>query len=287
MKKFISLIVLILIIFSVSGCFKRDDLEDVTIYTTVYPIEYLVKELYGNNSEVLSIYPDGINPDEYKLTDKQREDYSNKAAIFVYNGLSDEKQIAANFINLNKDLMIIDVSQGIDFTYDVEELWLSPSNYLMLAQNIKNQLKEYVTNKYIKEEIDQNYGTFKLSISEIDAELKIIAENAPTKTLVVSNDMFKYLEKYGFEIISLEGDVSISNLNKVKSLINDGKVSYIFVKENEEINETITNLTNSYKVTLKSIKSMTTLSDAERENGETYLSLIRQNIDAIKEETID
>lgn len=281
MKKISYLVVLLLILFSVTGCFKRDSLEGITIYTTVYPIEYLTEELYGNNSEVLSIYPDGINPLNYSLTEKQIADYS-KASLFVYNGLSDEKKIAAEFINRNKDIKIIDVSQGIDINSDIEELWLSPANYLMLAQNIKNQLKEYVTNKYVKEEIDESYNGLKLVISEMDAELKIIAENAPTKTLVVSNNTFKFLEKYGFEVISLEDDVSLSDLNKAKNLINDGKVSYIFIKESEEINSIITDLTNSYKISLMSIKTITNLTDDERKNGEDYLSLMKQNIDAIE-----
>ncbi len=281
MKKISHLVILLLILFSVTGCFKRDSLEDVTIYTTVYPIEYLTTELYGNNSEVLSIYPDGINPSDYKLTEKQINDYS-KAALFVYNGLSDEKKLAAEFINRNKVIKIIDVSQGIDVSNDIEELWLSPANYLMLAQNIKNQLKEYITNKYVKEEIDENYNSLKLTISEMDAELKIIAEKSANKTIVVGNNTFKFLEKYGFEVISLEGDVTISDLNKVKNLINDGKVSYIFVKENEEINSVITDLTNAYKISLISIKTITNLTDDERKNGENYLSLMNQNIDAIE-----
>ncbi len=281
MRKISYLIILLLILFSVTGCFKRDSMEDVTIYTTVYPIEYLTNELYGNNAEILSIYPDGINPNDYKLTEKQINDYS-KAALFVYNGLSDEKKLAADFINRNKEIKIIDVSQGIDVSNDVEELWLSPANYLMLAQNIKNQLKEYITNKYVKEEIDENYNSLKLTISEMDAELKIIAEKSANKTIVVGNNTFKFLEKYGFEVISLEGDVTVSDLNKVKNLINDSKISYIFVKENEEINNVITDLTNAYKISLTSIKTITNLTDDERKNGEDYLSLMKQNIAAIE-----
>ncbi len=285
MKKISYLIVLILIMFSVTGCFKRDTLEDITIYTTVYPIEYLTDKLYGDNAEILSIYPDGVNPNEYTLTEKQINDYS-KSALLVYNGLSDEKEIAAEFINKNKNLKIIDASQGVIISNNgVEKLWLSPSNFLMLAQNIKNQLKEYITNKYIKEEIDDNYNELKLTISEMDAELKIMAENAPIKTLVVSSDTFKFLEKYGFEVISLEGDVTSANLNKVKSLINNGDISYIFVKENEDISSTITDLTNAYKVNLANIKTITNLTDEERENGEDYLSLMLKNIEAFNLET--
>ncbi len=285
MKKIKYIGILVIGLMVLSGCLKRDDLEDVTIYTTVYPIEYLTTELYGYNSDIKSIYPDGINVEDYSLTEKQLNDYS-KSALFVYNGLSDEKKIAAEFINRNKNIKIIDVSQGININYNIEELWLSPANYLMLAQNIKNSLKEYISNKYIEEEIDGNYDKLKIDISEIDAELKIIAQNAESKIIIVSHDMFKFLEKYGYEVISLEQEKDISNttMNKIKSYFNDNKVSYIFIKENEEINETILNLQNNYSAKLVKIKTITNLSDDERNNSENYLTLMKKNIDAIKDE---
>ena len=48
-KKILLLTGLTLFVLACSGCFKRDDLEDVTIYTSVYPIEYLTDRLYGYN----------------------------------------------------------------------------------------------------------------------------------------------------------------------------------------------------------------------------------------------
>ena len=139
MKKIIAILVLIIGVVGVSGCFKRDDYEDVTIYTTTYPVEYLTKELYGENAEILSIYPSGANYYEYSLSEKQIKEYS-KAAIFIYNGLSDEKEIARNFINENHNIKIIDVAYGLSTSYGVEELWLSPNNLLMLASTVKNNL---------------------------------------------------------------------------------------------------------------------------------------------------
>lgn len=285
MKKLLLSITILIITVTLTGCFKRDDLEDVTIYTTVYPIEYITDNLYGNNSDVLSIYPNSINPSEYKLTEKQVNDYS-KSAIFIYNGLSDEKKIAADFINHNKQIRIIDAAQGIDVNNSAEELWMSPANFLMMAQNVKNQLKEYITNKYVKEEVDENYENLKLTISEMDAELKIIAENANEKTLVVSSDLFKYLEKYGYEVISLE-NANNTTLNKVKNLFNNKKVSYIFMKENQEISDTITDLTNTYKAELVNVRSITNLSEEEKNNGETYATLMNTNIDLIKAEVYE
>ena len=41
MKKIIYTIILTLGIFTLTGCFKMDDMEDITIYTTSYPIEFI------------------------------------------------------------------------------------------------------------------------------------------------------------------------------------------------------------------------------------------------------
>lgn len=283
MKKILLIISLIFILIT-SGCIKRDDLEDITIYTTIYPVQYVTERLYGYNSEVLSIYPDGVNPKKYTLTKKQIKDYS-KSAIFVYNGLSDEKNIARDFINNNKNTKIIDVSQGININNDVEELWLNPTDYLMLTQNIKNSLKEYISNKYIKEEIDKNYQKVKIDISEIDAELKRIAENAISNTIVISNNSLKFLEKYGFNIISLDEDtVDKSTVSKVKNLMNNGSINYIITLDNETTSDTVKNLISTGKVKEATIKTIATLTDEQRKNKDTYMTIMNENVELIKQE---
>lgn len=71
MRKICSIFVLFVLVFSLTGCLKRDNMEDITIYTTNYPTEYITKRLYDEFSDVLSIYPDGVNINTYKLTNKQ------------------------------------------------------------------------------------------------------------------------------------------------------------------------------------------------------------------------
>ena len=83
MKRVCSLFLLIILVFSLTGCLKRDNMEDITIYTTNYPTEYITKRLYGEFSTIKSIYPDGVNINTYKLTDKQIEDYS-KSNLFIF-----------------------------------------------------------------------------------------------------------------------------------------------------------------------------------------------------------
>lgn len=286
MKKICKIFVLLLACMSLCACFKRDDLEDITIYTTVYPIEYLTQVLYGTNSEVLSIYPDGANVKEQKLTEKQIKEYS-KAPIFIYNGLSDEKEIARNFRNENKDLRIIDVSYGLKYVHGVEELWLSPNNYLMLATTIKDNLKDFISSKYIKEEIDNNYAPFLESISLMDAELRDIAFSAKekgTNKILVSHNVFRYLEDYGFEVISLEDKENQTQIAKdsIKNEFKNKTYDTIIIRDDEEPSEFIKELQTTYKAKTTSYHMMSTLTDDQRKNKTDYINLMKENIENIK-----
>jgi len=144
-----------------TGC-KKDSMDDITIYTTTYPIEYITNVLYGENSNISSIYPNEI----IELSDKLIKDYSN-ANMFVYNGLSNEKNYTVKMLNNNKNLMPVDATMGMENEDGIEELWLNPSNFLMLCLNIKNGMKEYIDNTVLRKQIDTNYEKLKLEISEL------------------------------------------------------------------------------------------------------------------------
>ena len=42
--------------------------------------------------------------------------------------------------NKNDNLKLIDASFGMNYTYSIEELWLNPYNYLMMAKNNKKSI---------------------------------------------------------------------------------------------------------------------------------------------------
>lgn len=288
MKKITLLILTTLFIFITTGCIKRDNLEGIDIYTTNYPIEYITNYLYGENSNIMSIYPNGVNIEDYELTKKQIKDFS-KGSIFIYNGLSKEKDYVIPLFEYNKDIKIIDASLSMEYTNSVEELWLDPSNFLMLAQNTKNGFNEYITNQYLKKEIDENYNKLKIEISNIDANLRLISESSDNKNIVVSNDIFKFLEKYNFNVISLEENENLTEkiINDVKNMIIDKKISYIFLKENEKINETINKLKNETDVELITLKSISNLSEKDKTDKKDYISLMNENVNLLKNELYD
>lgn len=286
MKKITKQLILIIAFIFISGCnlIKMDDFDGIDIYTTVYPIEYITTRLYGEYSNIFSIYPDGIDIEDYTITNKKINDFS-KAHLFIYNGLSSEKQIAASLINKNKNLNIIDVSRGLEIKNEDAELWISPSNCLMIAQNIKNGLKEYINNTSILGGIDKNYEDLKIDISEFDAELKLIAENASNKSLIVANKAFNFLSKYGFEIVNINDDDSSSTaFTRAKKAFSNKENQYLFIiSETDEGNENIkTLINNGAKITR--INKMDNISDEDRRNDNDYMTFMKAFIEAIKEE---
>lgn len=284
MKKKLLFIMLLLCIFT-TGCFKRDDMEDINIITTFYPIEYVTNVLYGEHSVVNSIYPDGTNVYEYKLNNKQIKDYS-KQDLFIYLGLTNDSDIAISLLNKNNKLLIIDGTFGMEMKYGIEELWLNPSNLLMISQNIKNGLEEYIDSAYLNKEIDKNYDELKVILSELDAEIKLTAQNSKNKTLIVSNDVFKFLEKYGFTVISLDPDtVNEKTISIAQDNLNNKSNSYIFVLENEKISEDIEALKQRTSATILTFRNITNINDEERNNRDDYIKIMNENLELIKKET--
>lgn len=285
LKKIFSLLLLITILFSLSGCFKQDSFEDVTIYTTTYPIEYITNRLYGEHSTIKSIYPDGIDVNKFSLTNKQIEDYSN-ANLYIFNGLSKEKDYVVPLVNYNDNIKIIDTTLSMEYTYGMEELWLSPSNLLMMAKNIDSGFNEYVENYYLKDEISNNYEQLKVDLSKLDVKLRLIADSSDNKTIVVGNKVFKFLEKYGFNVISLDEKDNISDktINEVHDLIVNSQINYIFVKKGSELNETVQYFKNNYNIEILELHPLTNISESDRDNKEDYFTLMNKNIDILKQE---
>lgn len=285
MKLFLKLATITGLVFLLTGCFKKDNLEDITIYTTAYPTEYIVHELYGEHSTVKSIYPNNISINDYTLTDKQLKDYS-KTDLFIFNGLSKEKDYLVDMFHYNKRLMIIDATQSIEMNYNVNELWMDPSNFLMLTSNIKNGLLEYISNHYLKEEIEKNYNELKIKISNLDASLKLMSSNSQYKTIVVDNQALKFLEKYGFTVISIQDTDSLTQKvkNEVYQLIESGQVDYIYTLDEDNLSDVVKEFQVNTDVKILELHKLDNLTDKERSENEDYISLLSNNIDLLKNE---
>ena len=284
MKK---IIIVFITLFFISGCslFKRDEMENISIITTNYTLEYVVNYLYGDNSLVSSIYPDGVDIDNYTFTEKQIKDYSKKD-LFVYMGVTSDSDQAVTFLNNNNKIKIIDATYGMNYKYTADELWLNPSNLLMITQNIKNGLGEYITSTYLLKNIDSLYDELKVKLSNLDAEYKTAIENAPEKTIVVNSDNLLFLEKYDLNVISLdENNTNYErNLSLFKSYLRQETIKYLYIYENAPLTEEVKQTVEDNSVETLDIKNLKNITDEERDQNEDYFTIMYNNLEEIKKE---
>lgn len=284
MKKVLSIFIIAIFLLNTTGCLNSNVESEMVIYTTAYPIQYITNYLYGKNSTINSIYPNSVNINTYKLTEKQIQDYS-KCNIYIFNGLTKEKDYVTKMFDYNKNLKIIDASANMNFSYNQQELWLDPSNFLMLALNIKNGLLEYIDNYYLQNEIENNYNNLKLEISNLDASFMKMYNSSDKTTIVVDNDVFRFLEKYGFKVISLDPDtITEKTIADINNLALTKSIKYIFTSDESETNDVISTIASTYNIQLLQLKTLDTISSDEASNNNDYLQIMQENLSLLKNE---
>jgi len=294
------LIMILICAICLTGCFKRDNMENITIYTTVYPLEFVIQSLYGEYSKVESIYPRGVNiqldpctdncsNELYTLSDTWL-DYYSKGDLFIFNSLLYEETYVKPMYKKNNNLKIINATDHLtaDEFYGVEELWWDPSRLLTISRNIKNGLNEYISNYYLKQDIENNFNELKEKLDKLGSTLAGVTKNADNKNIVVSSDVFKFLskDKYGLTVYSLEENENLTTktIEDVKSLIEKGEIEYIFIKQYEDVNDTIKEVIEGTDVEIVELHRLFNLTENEISNKKDYFSIMNENIELLRKE---
>ena len=285
-NKFLLLLILFLLPVTLltTGC-SNDSMDNIEIMVTNYPNEYITKKLYGEHATITPIYPDGVDINNYKISNKLKHDYAKKD-LFIYNGLIEkERNLAIDLLDINPDLKIIDTAYVLETDYSPEEMWLNPSSLLMMSQNVRLGLEEYISSTYLSKDVDAAYNALKIELSELDADYRVAVESTNNDTIIVADSALKYLEKFGLNVICIDSDASDKTLSLAEKAILNKSVSYIMLFKNEKLNDNAQKLLDTYsdvqKLELHRLDNITT---SERSNGETYVSIMRNNLDLIKKE---
>lgn len=282
-KKILLCLLTIIVLLSTTGC-RKDNMEDIDIVVTNYPNEYILTSIYGEHANVNSVYPDGVNVNNYKITSKRKKDLC-KDDLFIYTGLIErERKLAVDLLDINSDLKIIDTSYVLEIENTEEELWLNPSYLLMMAKNVEMGLNEYISSTYLKKEIDENYEKLKVNLSELDADYRLSVENAKSKRIIANSNELKYLEKFGLEVIVLDDKALDKTYSEVEEYINNDEVKYIYKFKDEKNSEKVDSLVaNHDSVEVIELHKINNITDKEREDKQDYISLMKDNLELIKQ----
>ena len=88
MKKIYGLIslVLVIVLAACKGTSQPSDKNELDMYTTVYPLQYIVEQIAGEYVNVETIYPPGADEHTYEPTQKEMIELAQADSLF-YIGL--------------------------------------------------------------------------------------------------------------------------------------------------------------------------------------------------------
>lgn len=283
-KKLFLLIILLILTINITSC-KQDNMEDIDVAVTNYPNEYIVSKLYGNHSTINRVYPDDIDINKYTVTKKLKKKIANME-LFVYTGLvKKERNLAVSLLDINSDLKIIDTSYVLETDYSEEELWLNPSSLLMMAQNVRLGLKEYITNSYLAKDIDKSYNKLKVELSELDANYRLAVENSNEKTIVVADRSLKFLENFGLKVLCIDNETTDKEIGEITELFENESINYVYKYKKEKINAKCSDLLENYSdIKTVELNKLHNITDTDRDEGKNYITLMNENLDALKQE---
>ena len=66
--------------------------------------------------------------------------------------------------------------------------------------------------------------------------------------------------------------------------MSEEKISYIFARKHEELSDEVKALVEEYNIEVVYIHTLSNLTNEEKENGSTYLTIMNENIEKLKNE---
>lgn len=307
-------IILILSIFLplsliLSACSNDKDLsqtnkDQLTIYTTVFPLQYFTERIGGKYVDVKTIYPPGADEHTFEPSQKDMMNLAD-SDLFFYIGLGLEGFVEkAKGTLKNENVTLVPTADKLRLPRDVHaeeededghddhhhgdvnpHVWLDPLYSKEMAAVICDQLVKKMPHN--KELFTENYQKLALELDELNAQYEETITNAKHKKIIVTHAAFGYWEnRYGIKQISISG-LSTTNeptqkeLEKIISAAGSDGLHYILFEQNVQ--------SKLGKVVQKEIgakalpiHNLAVLSKDDIKNEETYFSLMNKNLESLK-----
>ena len=259
--------------------------EKPTLVTSIYPIEFMVGEIAGDEYNVVNIVPPGTEPHDFELTVSAAKALQNCSAFFAsglgmehyYDSLNDS--IKAKTTILSKGL----ATQKIDGRDD-PHIWLDTALYKQMAGAVTKTLSSLSPAR--AKAYEQNYSVFSDKIDELTAKCESIASSFQNKVIAVSHAAYGYMcHQFGVEQIHISGlspdeEPSQKGLESLIDIVEEKGIDTIFFEElaSPEIASAIASSTGAKTEELNPLES---LSKESVEAGENYFTVYEENIQKI------
>lgn len=305
MIKRFSLMIFIILLFTISACSNNDteiNEENLTIKTTLYPLEYIVEEIGGNTIQVETIYPPGVDAHTYEPTSKEITGLA-KADAFVYLGAGMEgfaDKAASALEKQNVDLIEIGANESLfAHTKDTEDnqehhsdvdphIWLDPLRMNEMADILLAELISLAPENEAK--FKENLRVFKEKMIKLDENFATTLKTKVSKPVLVTHAAYGYWERsYDIEQLSISGlstsdEPSQKRLAEIARLAKKLEINYVIYGQNDanQTAEIIQEYIGAEKLQLHNLEVLT---EEDLANDANYLSLMEDNLSVLDEAT--
>lgn len=276
----------------------------IHIITTSFPSYDFARQIAKDTAEVSMLLAPGQESHSYEPTPQDMVQLQQADLFIMGGGKSDEwaKKLAASAaLSTQNTLSMMDCVTALpetdhthetedhseNFAYD-EHVWTSPANAMAICRQIADALCALSPEN--APAFRENLEEYLKQLESIDNAFLSVVENSPKKTLIFGDRFpFRYFaESYGLSYYSAfpgcAGETE-PDAATMKFLIDKVKEEHIPVVlhvelSNRKIAEAICEATGAKPMLLHSCHGVT---KDEMARGETYVSLMEQNIAVLKE----
>lgn len=321
MKRFIITLMTIVICFSMlAGCQKDavDSVDDystekLNVVATVFPPYDFVREIAGNNVELTMLLSPGSESHSYDPTPQDIIMIQN-CDIFIYVGGESDEWVDKILNSMDTGNMKIiplmdlvdtveeEVVEGMEEEEEHEEeisegealpeldehVWTSPENAITIVKYITNALCELDSSN--ASAYESNAAAYLEKLSELDESFQQVVDKALRNTVIFADRFpFRYfadaynLDYYAaFPGCSTETEASAATVAFLIEKVNEENIPVVFHIEfsNEKMADAICESTGAGKMLLHSCHNIT---KDDFESGVSYLELMNQNVENLKE----
>jgi zinc transport system substrate-binding protein len=178
--------------------------QKIGVVVSILPQADFVEKVGGGKVSIAVMVPPGASPHTYEPKPSQMEDVG-KAEIYVKvgSGIEFELNWIDKIVELNKEMIIVDCSSGIELIEFDPHIWLSPKNAKIMVENIYNGLVRVdpENKKYYKE----NKENYLKELDKLDNEITQALLGKVERKIMVYHPAWSYFARdYNLEQIPVE-----------------------------------------------------------------------------------
>lgn len=315
MKRFLMILLIFMLVFTFAGCGPTTNIEEKTklsVVTTVFPGYDFARQVAGDHADVTLLLPPGAESHSFEPTP---QDILNiqRCDLFIYVGGESEAWVDGILDTVDTSHMTVismmdlvdtvpeeikegmeeeeedhdDDSDGHAIEYD-EHVWTSPINAIRIVRpiaEILGQLDETNAESYLA-----NMEDYTKELKTLDESFREVVDHARQKTLIFGDRFpFRYfVDEYGLDYYAAfpgcatETEPSAQTVAFLIDKVKEENFPVVFHIEfsNEKMADTICETTKAKKLLLHSCHNV---SKDDLKNGVTYLDLMTQNVENLKE----